>query len=150
MRGRRFVPETFSPPRRLQLAGVDLRVLGVDDLHPDYEAVMESGAALNDLFHPGDQWPNGLTLRANMIDLAWHEKEFARRSSFAWGLWRAQTTRYLGSAYVYPDPDSETGAHAVHWIRVGETDAALRPAFKLAWEAYVRSWPLPAVRFSPV
>lgn len=149
MKGLRFLPETFEPPCVIDLAGVRLSVLGVDDLEPDYEAVMESGAALHDLFHEGDRWPDGLSKHANMIDLAWHQKEFARGSSFAWGLWRADRSRYLGSAYVYPDAERRAVAHAVHWIRSGEDDPALRAAFQRAWEEWVRSWPLASVRFSP-
>lgn len=139
----------FAPPRETTLAGVRLRVLGVDDLAPDYAAVMESGAALHDLFHIGDRWPDGLSERDNLVDLAWHEKEFKRGSSYAWGLWREDADRYLGSAYVYPDAERRAAAHAVHWIRAGENDPALRRDFKAAWEAWVGGWPLASVRFSP-
>lgn len=145
----------YAPPERHHLAGVEMRVLGIDDLEPDYAAVMESGAALHDLFHLGDLWPDGLTKRGNLIDLAWHEKEFARGSSYAWGLWRpaaegaGDAPRYLGSAYVYPDAEARAAAHAVHWIRSGERDPALRAAFKTAWEGWVTGWPLASVRFSP-
>lgn len=152
MKGVPFIPSGFTPPRRVSLAGLRLSVLGIDDLEPDYEAVMESGAGLYDLFHLGDRWPDGLTKRGNLIDLAWHEKEFARRTSFAWGLWRDDpdgAARYLGSAYVYPDAEARATAHAVHWIRSGEDAPALRVAFKTAWQDWVRAWPIASVRFSP-
>jgi hypothetical protein len=144
-----FIPDDFEPPRELELGDVHLSVLCLDDLDPDYEAVMETGSALHGLFHEGHRWPDGLTRRDDLIDLAWHEKEFERRSSFAWGLWRFDSNRYLGSAYVYPDPGRRATAHAVHWIRSGETDRDLRSRFKAEWEAWVRSWPIPSVRFSP-
>lgn len=157
MKAVRFLPPDFHPQEELTLAGVELSVLGIDDLKPDYAAVMESAAALTNLFHEGDNWPLGLTERANLIDLAWHEKEFARGGSYAWGLRRPAAAtgygqgppRYLGSAYVYPDPDGVAVAHAVHWIRAGEDDPVLCANFKTAWEQWVRGWPMDSVRFSP-
>lgn len=149
MRGARLLPEGSDLPREHRLGAVELSILTIDDLVPDFEAVIESGGDLHDLFHPGDRWPDGLTIRDDLIDLAWHQKEFDRGTSFAWGLWRPGRERYLGSAYVFPDVDGGTHAHAVHWIRSGENDPALRVAFARDWEAWVRSWPLPSVRFSP-
>lgn len=149
MKGIRLFSDGFTPARETTLAGVSLRVLAMDDLEPDYAAVTESGDALHDLFYAGDRWPDGLSKRDNLMDLAWHEKEFKRGTSFAWGLWRPDGDRYLGSAYVYPDAEQRAAAHAVHWIRTGEDDPALRSAFRSAWEDWVRGWPLASVRFSP-
>ncbi|MEL6279397.1 MAG: GNAT family N-acetyltransferase [Pseudomonadota bacterium] len=126
-----------------------MSVLTIDDVVADYEAVVESGPALNGLFAPNDRWPDGLTLRDNIVDLGWHEKEFERRSSFAWGLWRRDRSRYLGTAYVLPNPTGITDAHAVHWFRQGENDPILRSKFKFAWEEWVRQWPIGSIRFSP-
>ena len=144
-----LVPDSFFPPREIDLAGVRLSVLTIDDVVQDYEAVIESGGALHGLFSADDRWPDGLTLRDNIIDLGWHEKEFKRRSSFAWGLWQPDRSRYLGTAYVLPDPTREADAHAVHWIRKSEYDPKLRSVFKSEWEIWVREWPIGSFRFSP-
>lgn len=149
MKGLTFIPDDFDPPRSLTIAGVEMAVLTLDDVAIDYEAVMESVDALPGLFAPDDTWPRGLTFRQNIIDLAWHEKEFQRRTSFAWGLWRPGRERYLGTAYVYPDPAGASTAHAVHWIRAGEDDDALRRDFRAAWEAWIGAWPMASARFSP-
>lgn len=143
----RLTPPDFEPPAETELGGLFLRVLGVDDLVPDFEAVSESVETLPGLFSPADTWPQGLTIRQNLLDLAWHEKEFQRGSSYSWGLWAAAGGRYLGSAYVYPDPTGAAAAHAPHWIRAGEPDRARRDRFDAAWRAWVSGWPLASVRF---
>lgn len=146
MRGTRLFELGAEPPRDLGLGPVRLRLLGLDDLDPDFAAVMESEAALQGLFDPGDTWPTGLTLRQNTLDLAWHEKEFQRGTSFAWGIWGQG---YLGSAYLYPDPTGRAVAHAVHWVRSGVTDPGLRAAIAAAWGDWVRGLPLASVRVGP-
>lgn len=145
-------PPLFTPPyrpaERFTLGAVALAPLGLDDLAEDFEAVMESAAALKGLFAAEDPWPEGLTERADLIDLAWHQREFAAGSSFAWGLRRAENGRYLGSSYVYADPTKAADMHAVHWIRASESDPALRQAFAADWRAWANALPAASIRFS--
>lgn len=142
-----LVPPEFSIPRQAELAGVALRPLGLNDLIPDLEAVLESRDRLIGLFSPVDPWPDGLTLHQDAVDLGWHEKEFQRRTSFAWGLWRGGN--YIGSAYLYPDPTGDTEAFAVHWIRTGAATAELTTAFAAAWRDWVTTrWPFARVAFA--
>ena len=58
------------------LGDVTLRALTVADLERDFSAVMES-AADTKAANPGSNWPDGLTKEKNLIDLAWHQREFA-------------------------------------------------------------------------
>lgn len=142
-----LVPPDFVVPAEVMLAGIALRPLGLNDLMPDFQAVVESTDRLVGLFSPDDPWPRGLTLHQDAVDLGWHEKEFQRRTSFAWGLWRG--TDYLGSAYLYPDPGGDHGALAVHWIRTGAAEPSLTADFARAWRAWVReSWPFERVAFA--
>jgi hypothetical protein len=36
---------------------------------------------------PGGSWPDGLTLKQNLIDLGWHEKEFQLRPPSRAAMW---------------------------------------------------------------
>ena len=155
MQGQALFHNGFRPPREWRLSSVVLSPLGIDDLAPDYEAVVESAEALRGLFAADDPWPEGLTERADLIDLAWHEREFLRGTSYAWGLREATPSKpnaaasYLGSAYLYRDPTGVADIHAVHWFRRSFADAAVRVGFRAEWEAWSRALPgVGSVRFS--
>ena len=75
--------KTRSIPAVHPLGDVILRALSVGDLVRDFSAVMESAADIK-AAHPGTNWPDGLTKERNLIDLAWHQREFEARRSFAW------------------------------------------------------------------
>ena len=87
-------------PRECDLGGFRLTPLSPDHVEEDYAAVMSSADVLRGLF---DDWPDGLTLEDDLIDLAWHEREFTTRRSFAWII-RDGEGSYLGCAYVFPAP----------------------------------------------
>ena len=80
---RQFIPKEFVVPSELSTANFRLRMLSVDDAEKDFEAVTSSAARLSKIW-PDSGWPAGLTLRQNLIDLGWHEKEFQNRTSFAY------------------------------------------------------------------
>ena len=135
-------------PESVTLGPFRLRVLGVADLEEDYAAVMESADRIKGA---SDGWPVGLTLEENLIDLAWHQKEFELQRSFAWIVTDAESGAYLGCAYVYPmfaDPRRVT-AH--YWFRTryidqGGEEAPFAALFKdwLAgpdWPDLTVSWP---------
>ena len=54
----------------------------------------------------------------NMIDLAWHQKEFEARRSFAWVIEEENGT-YAGCAYVSPSINGEKAADVTWWWRTG-------------------------------
>ncbi|MBH0238700.1 hypothetical protein [Methylobrevis albus] len=133
----------FEAPRALVLGGIRLAVLGLADLEPDFAAVTESEAELLGLF--GGDWPRGLTRHDDAVDLGWHEREFRIATSFAWSLWAGDA--YVGSAYIYRDPDAPGAACAAHWFRTGFADAVARDGFRAAWRAFVAGWPFERVTF---
>ena len=54
-----------------------LRMLTIHDVVKDYDAVMSSIDHLRGVFGPHSFWPSDdLTLEQDLIDLAWHQKEF--------------------------------------------------------------------------
>lgn len=77
-----FVPTMFQVPARLETPGLELRMLTMNDVMKDFDAVIMSTTHLRGIFGRGS-WPQGLTLEQNLIDPGWHEKEFQERTSFA-------------------------------------------------------------------
>ena len=100
-------------PRHADLSGFILAPLSPEKLDEDFETVTASASVLGGLF--GD-WPAGLTREANLIDLAWHEREFTLRRSFSWIL-RSPDGAYLGCAYLFPTPGARGTADVCLWIR---------------------------------
>lgn len=95
-----------------------LRALSIRDLERDFSAVVESAADIK-ANHPGSSWPDGLTRQENLIDLAWHQREFEARRSFAWVIEDASSD-YLGCLYVYPSIAGEKSAEVNWWWRASK------------------------------
>lgn len=115
-----------SIPALHALGAVTLKALSIHDLERDFSAVMESAADIK-AANPGSSWPDGLTREKNLIDLAWHQREFEARRSFAWVIESADG-QYLGCLYVYPSIAGEPSADVVWWWRSGAVVS--RPAFR--------------------
>jgi hypothetical protein len=107
----RTIPTTHS------LGGLTLKALSIADLERDFSAIMKSSADIK-AAHPGSTWPDGLTKEKNLIDLAWHQREFEARRSFAWVIESSQG-EYLGCLYVYPSIAGDESADVVWWWRTG-------------------------------
>lgn len=56
-----LVPHDFAVPERLTGRGFHLRMLSIDDVDKDFDAVMESACRLEGLLDPRSPWPDGLT-----------------------------------------------------------------------------------------
>lgn len=130
----------FDIPRSHRLGPFCLKALTINDLDRDYAAVMESAREIK-LANPGSKWPaDDLTREQNMIDLAWHQREFEARRSYAWVI-EDEFGDYLGCAYVYPAINGELAAEPKWWWRTGKQ--VDRPAFRklfLDWLAG-SDWP---------
>lgn len=109
--------KNFNVPAEYGLGDVRLKALSVDDLERDFNAVMESAADIKSV-DPSSSWPDGLTREENLIDLAWHQKEFQSRRSFAWVI-EDDTSTYLGCLYIYPSIDGDNTAQVHWWWRTG-------------------------------
>ncbi|MCV6594029.1 MAG: hypothetical protein OIF48_13815 [Silicimonas sp.] len=100
-------------PRCVDLGPFHLTPLSPDQVDVDLAVVLDTAPLLQGLF--GD-WPAGLTREANLIDLAWHEREFTARRSFSWII-RREGGHYLGCFYLFPDLGTCGRARAVFWLR---------------------------------
>ena len=110
---RPFVPTEYVVPSELVTANFTLRMLSVDDVEKDFEAVISSAARLSQVW-PDSGWPAGLTLRQNVIDLGWHEKEFQNRSSFAYTMVASDESQVLGCVYFYPTEKAGYDLSLIH------------------------------------
>ncbi len=120
----RFVPDDFEIPALLETDRFRLRMLSVDDVEKDYEAVIESRELLHRMF--GGPWPRpGFTLEENLADLERHQQEFLSRKAFAYTVVSLDETRVLGCVYIEPPETTESDAVVVMWVRQTEYDKGL-------------------------
>lgn len=77
----------------------------------------------------GNDWPDGLTLAENRIDLAWHEREFTTCRSFSWIL-RDCAGAYLGCANVFPAPGDRLRGDVYLWLAESPERLARLAAFR--------------------
>lgn len=130
------------------LGEVTLKALSIADLDRDFSAIMASAADIK-AANPGSSWPDGLTKEKNLIDLAWHQREFEARRSFAWVI-ESPDGAYLGCLYVYPSIAGETSADVIWWWRTGAV--AARQSFRehlLEWMSG-SDWPRLTYNFQDV
>ena len=119
-----FVPDDFEIPSLLETDRFRLRMLSVDDVEKDYEAVIESRQLLHTMF--GDPWPKpGFTLEENLADLERHQQEFLSRKAFAYTVVSLDETRVLGCVYINPPETTDSDAVVVMWVRQTEYDKGL-------------------------
>jgi hypothetical protein len=125
-----FVPDDFHIPAGLETIEFRLRMLTVNDVVKDFEAVVTSAEHLKQVF-PGGAWPDGLTLEQNLIDLGWHQKEFQNRTSFAYTVVDPSDSRVLGCVYVYPARKRGYDAVVYLWARQSELAGGLEQRLTL-------------------
>ena len=121
----KFVPGNVAIPPGIETEDFRLRMLTINDLVKDYDAVMTSVEHLRGVFGPGDAWPEGLTLEADLVDLGWHQKEFELRSSFAYTVMSLDESRCLGCVYVEPSEKHGYDARVILWVRFSEARSGL-------------------------
>jgi hypothetical protein len=134
---RPFVPSEFKVPEKLETDRFRLRMLTVNDVVKDYDAVMTSVNHLRGVFGPKSTWPDhDLTLEQDLIDLGWHQKEFQTRRSFAYTVMNPSETICLGCVYIFPTRKRGYDAEVYLWVRKSEYEKGLD---RVLFEA-VRQW----------
>jgi len=120
-----LVPDDFDVPAELETDRIHLRPLTIHDAPNDYEAVMESEERLRTIFDPGGEWPKGLTLEQNFIELGWHQTEFQLRTSFTYTVVDLDDAVVLGSVYFYPTAKPGYDVEITMWVRQSRVDEGL-------------------------
>ena len=142
----RFVPHDFAIPETLETAEFRLRMLTVHDVVKDYDAVMSSVAHCQTVW--GGEWPAGLTLTQNLIDVGWHQKEFQTRRSFAYTMVDLAETEVLGCVYILPSTKRGHDAEVYLWARQRELAGGLEDRLYAVTRAWIATqWPFQAVAY---
>jgi len=142
-----FVPSDFDVPPMLETDQFRLRMLSVDDVEKDYEAVIESRQLLHSMF--GGPWPReGFTLKENLDDLERHQGEFLNREAFAYTVISLDESRVLGCVYINPAQEIDADAIVVMWVRQSEYDRGLDPILFQAVKDWISAvWPFQTVAY---
>ena len=120
-------------PRDFALGDHRLTPLSHQFVDEDFAAVMASAPLFGDFF--GD-WPEGLTRDENLIDLAWHDREFTTRRSFSWII-RDRDGAYQGCFYLSPAMGMRGRANAAFWLCNIPDRNAVASALKSALETWL-------------
>jgi hypothetical protein len=142
-----FIPTDFTVPEKLETEEFRLRMLTVNDVVKDYDAVMTSVDHLKTIW-PGGKWPEGLTLEQNLIDLGWHQKEFQTRRSFAYTVVTPSESMVIGCVYIEPTHKRGYDAEVYLWARQSELAGGLETRLYAAVKDWIaKDWPFKTVAF---
>ncbi len=148
MYNRPLVPPDFTVPAGLDCGAYRLRMLLIDDVEKDFAAVTASADRIQGLLDPDSPWPDGLTMKDDLIDLAWHEREFTLRHSFAYTVMSADDSTCLGCVYLFPSNVAAYDAVAFYWVRTGaDANARDHELGQHLRDWLKRDWPFQAVAF---
>lgn len=93
------LPDDFIAPKKLEFENLAARPLARKDLKPDLEAVNNSRELIRKT--RGISWPEGeIDKDEDLLDLAWHEREFKHNDSFAYVVYGSDG-KYVGCFYLY-------------------------------------------------
>ncbi len=147
MKPGQFVEESFNIPETLETKEFRLRMLTVNDVVKDYDAVMSSVDEVKAIW-PDSGWPVGLTLEENLIDLGWHQREFLTRRSFAYTVVSHDETRVLGCVYINPTRKRGYDAEIYLWARGTKLGTGLDTSLYDVVQHWLKSeWPFENVAF---
>ncbi|MGB5361335.1 MAG: GNAT family N-acetyltransferase [Eudoraea sp.] len=143
-----FVPVDFVVPDTLENEHLRIRMLTVNDVVKDYDAVMTSIDHLKEIY-PTSSWPSkDLTFEQDLIDLGWHQKEFQMRSSFAYTVVSPDETEVIGCLYINPTTKGDYDASISMWIRTSMLDKGLDAIlFNSVKDWIERDWPFKKVAY---
>lgn len=147
-----LVPDSFEVPQNLKTEHFTIRKLCYDDAVLDYEAVMSS----RDLIQRtrGGEWPEAtLTFKDDQIDLAWHQREFENRLSFAYTVFDANETECIGCFYLYPPGfrtplSADAEVDVSFWVTEESYRNGLYAELYKTVTAFLLQWPFQKVYYS--
>jgi hypothetical protein len=142
-----FVPEEFIVPKVLETESFRLRMLSVEDLEKDYEAVMFSRKHIRELYSEidDDTWPEeNMKIEENLEDLYRHEKEFENRGAFVYTVMTLDEKLCLGCVYINPSDKQCFDAEVYLWAREIDIESAL---YKTVEKWIKEKWPFSNVAY---
>jgi hypothetical protein len=144
----RLIPRSHPIPEGIDHDRFRMRILRVDDVVADYEAVMTSADRLRERFpHWGWPAPN-MSLTDDLVDLGWHQKEAALRRSFNYAVLTHDERRLLGCVYIDPPEKQGADAEVFLWVRADEDGGDLEQVLEAAVRGWLASeWPFETIRW---
>lgn len=143
-----FVPSDFKVPDTLETSHFRVRMLTVNDVVKDYDAVMTSIEHLQKMYQ-SSTWPTkDLTFEQDLIDLGWHQKEFQTRRSFAYTVVTLDESQVIGCLYINPTTKSGYDASITMWVRTSVLDKGLDTILYDSVKQWVTTyWPFKKVAY---
>jgi hypothetical protein len=132
-----FLRDGFEAPELVATDLFKIQVLSIHVAVKDYDAVMTSRKELWTRF--GEIWgwpPEDLSLEQDMIDLAWHQKEFQLGNAFAYSVMSLDDRQLLGCVYIDPTEVNGFEAEVFYWVRTSELATGLEDDLG----RFVRNW----------
>ena len=147
----KFIPTDYKIPEVLETDRFRLRMLTVKDVKLDYDAVMTSIEHLQKTkpFGANHKWPTkNLSFEQDLIDLGWHQKEFQKKSSFAFTVMTLDEAKCLGCIYIYPSDNPSYDAITMMWVRQSEVPNGLDEIlFSIVKKWIQDKWPFNKVAY---
>lgn len=141
-----FVPNDFTVPQNLDGPGFRLEPLGAEHNDRDHEAWMSSIEHIHATpGFPNGDWPQSMSLAANLSDLVAHATDFESRTGFTYSI--LDGDEVIGCVYIYPHPDDSIDAKVSSWVRASRADMDVSVWRSLSdWLAV--SWPFRSVEYA--
>ena len=151
----KFVPDDFIVPEKLETEKFRLRMLTVEDVEKDYDAVMSSREHLRSLAGQEDEedtWPEeNMTIEEDLADLARHQDEFLKREAFVYTVMSLDESRCLGCVYINPSEKKDFDTEIYLWARTSELKSGLEELlFETVKNWIEEKWPFNKVAFAGV
>ena len=149
---KKFIPTNFKIPEVLETDRFRLRMLTVNDVKLDYDAVMTSIEHLHKTrpFGPRRKYPpEDLTLEENRMAIELYEKKFLNRETFTFTAMNLDETKCLGCLYIYPSHNPNYDVLIMMWVRQSEFDNGLDEILFSSVKKWIRDkWPFKEVAYS--
>lgn len=144
-----LVSPDFRVPEKLETDKFRLRMLTVNDVVKDYDAVMTSINYLKGVFGPKYDWPpEDLTLEHDLANLGWHQTEFLWRTSFAYTVMESNESQCLGCVYIFPSEKKTYEVEVYCWVRKSAADEGLDPVLYKTVRKWIKEkWPFKKVAY---
>lgn len=149
-----LIPESFVVPETLETPNFRIRKLTYADAELDYKAVMSSMDIIKKT--RGGDWPTPeLTFEDDQIDLAWHQREFENRTSFAYTVMSLDEKECLGCLYFYPagyrgDKTKDADVDVSFWVTQSAYNRGLYPVLFTVIKKCVSNWPFQKIGYSNI
>jgi hypothetical protein len=147
-----LVPKSFVVPENLESQYFRIRKLAFRDAELDYKAVMSSTDIIRKT--RGGDWPTSdLTFEDDQIDLAWHQREFERRTSFAYTVMSLDEKECLGCLYLSPpgsrgEMTRDADVDVSFWVTRTAYDNGLYAVLFSTIKQWLATWPFRKIAYS--